>query len=63
MIKIDISSLEISANEFAERLKSKGLLVKTNETNHLRLVLHKDINRKQVNQAAHIINSLCEELS
>lgn len=62
IVKIDVSNSGLSASKFKEGLKNRGLFVKLMAPTHLRLVLHKEITAVQVERAALIINSYCEEL-
>ncbi len=57
LLKIDISGTGMAADIFTGKLKEKGLLVNAVDSGSIRIVLYKEINRRQVEESVQIIKS------
>ena len=62
MVMVDVSGLGISAEEFAQRARGRGVKVSCYGPTTVRLVTHKDVTRDQVLKAADIIAKIVSEI-
>jgi threonine aldolase len=62
MVLFDISSLGVEDNVFLSKLKGKGVLALTTAKHKVRLVTHRGIERKHIEDAAVAVANVAEEL-
>lgn len=63
MVFFDVSGLDVTADQFQERVLSRGLRVSTLGRTRVRAVTHLDVTRSQVEEALNIIRDVTTECS
>ena len=61
ILKAEISKTGMNSKHFAELLAGKGLLVNAVDDTSIRLVIYKEINRKQIDKAVQIIKEIIKQ--
>ncbi|OPX03048.1 low specificity L-threonine aldolase [Geobacillus sp. LEMMY01] len=63
MIFFHVNNFHISSFEFVDRCKKKGLLLFPWLSDEVRIVVSRNVNEKDIDEAANIIEAVCKELT
>ncbi len=63
MIFFHVNNFHISSFEFVDRCKKKGLLLFPWLPDEVRIVVSRNVNEKDIDEAANIIEAVCKELT
>lgn len=63
IVVFDISGLGISTQEFSDRLRSRGVLANGIDGAHMRMVTHRDVDRRDCEDAAHALAEAAPQIT
>jgi len=62
IVHFDVNELLVTSNQFASKLREKGVLALTRDEKTLRMVTHREIEKENIDKTLNIVNSIAKEL-